>query len=75
MSTDKGTSAILSTQTFELRMMSHKIKQINSPSRFPNVVFVCLRLLTPVLHLKEKVHIHLKKTTQLSIKTDNQHLS
>ena len=45
---------------FELRMMSHKIKQMNAPLRFTKAVFVCLRLIMPVLHLKEKVHMHLK---------------
>ena len=35
-------SAIVSKQTFKLRMVSHKIKQINAPLRFKNVVLVFL---------------------------------
>ena len=60
MSTGNSPSAILSKQTFELRMTSHKTKQINAPLRFTKEVFVCLMLLISVFHLKEKVHIHLQ---------------
>ena len=56
MSTDNRLSAILSKQIFEIRMVSHKIKQINSPLRFTKVVLVCLRLLISVLHSKQKIH-------------------
>ena len=60
MSTDNSPTAILLKQTFGIRMASHKIKQINAPLRFTKVVFVCLKLLMSVLHLKGKAHLHLQ---------------
>ena len=39
-------------------MVSHKIKQINAPLRFTNVVLVCLRLLISVQN--KKVHVPLQ---------------
>ena len=35
-------------KTFELRMVSHKIKQINTPLRFTNIVLVCLVKVTNI---------------------------
>ena len=57
MSNDNNLSVILLKQTFELKMMLHKIKQINTPLRLTKVVFVYLRLLISVFHSKQKVHV------------------
>ena len=41
-------------KTFELRMVSHKIKQINAPLRFTNVVLVCLIKVTNISSEQQK---------------------
>ena len=56
-------------KTFELRIMTHKIKQINTPLRFTNVVLVCLIKVTILFQNKESPFTFTDKTTQLSIKT------
>ena len=67
--TNNSPSVILSTQTFELRMVLHKIKQINPPLGFPNVVLVCLIKVINISLKQKSACTFADKTTQLSIKT------
>ena len=74
MSTDYCPNAILSKQTFELRMASLKIKQINAPLRFTKVLFVCLfKVINGSPLFKTKKYIHLQ--TKLHLINQNRHIS
>ena len=75
MSTDNSPNVLLSKQTFELRITSHQIKQINASLGLTKVVLVCL---FKVIHVSpsfktKSAHTFAKQTTQLSIKTCNRH--
>ena len=50
-------------------MVSHKIKQMNAPLRFTNVVLVCLIKVINISSEQKSTCTFTDKTTQLSIKT------
>ena len=58
-------------KVFELRLESHKIKQINAPLRFTNVaVLVCLIKVINIISEQKSACTFTDNTTHLSIKTD-----
>ena len=71
MSSDNSSSVILSKQTFELRMTSLKVKQINPLLRLTKVLFVLLFKVINVspLFKTKTVYTFTNKTALLSIKT------
>ena len=73
MSSDNSSSVILSKQTFELRMTSLKVKQINPLLRLTKVLFVLLFKVINVspLFKTKTVYTFTNKTALLSIKTSD----
>ena len=69
VSTDNTPSAILSKETFQIRLTSLKMKQINAPQRFTKAVFICsfkIINVSPPFKTKSSYKFT-NKTTQLSI--------
>ena len=73
MSSDNSSSVILSKQTFELRMTSLKVKQINPLLRLTKVLFVLLFKVINVspLFKTKTVYTFTNKTALLSTKTSD----
>ena len=57
-------------KNFDLRMVWHKIKQINASLRFKNVVLLCIIKVINISSEQQKRITFTDKTTHLSIKTD-----
>ena len=75
MSTDDSPSTILSKQTFELRMLSHKIKHKCSSEIHKDSVCLFKVIDVGPPFKRKSAYAFANKTIQLSIKTGNQHPS
>ena len=73
MSTDNSTSTMLSKLTFELRMASHKTNAKRSFEIHKGSVCLFKVINDIPLFKRKSAYTFTNKTTQLSIKTGNQH--